>query len=232
MIQSIKRVFDILEYISSNGNLVRLNDIATALELKRTTVHNFLNSLKELGYIEQDELSPRYRVTPKMQYLMASNVNINSLKLEMRPILEQITVETGETAYLSIQMGMYFRHELISEPNSAIKISLELNKDFEMLHTAIGKIFMAHSQHLKNVLFDKLDSDERKKLETELVLVKQNDCAYDLEEYEKDLNCVAVPLRDHEKIIGVIGVSGPAFRFKDKETNRAIEIIKRLIDSK
>ena len=47
MIQSVKRAFDILEYITQNGNLVRLNDIASALELQNTTVHNFLNTLKE-----------------------------------------------------------------------------------------------------------------------------------------------------------------------------------------
>ena len=63
MIQSVKRVFEILEYISQNGNLVRLSDIANALQIQKTTAHNFLNSLKELGYVEQDELSPRYRLT-------------------------------------------------------------------------------------------------------------------------------------------------------------------------
>lgn len=229
MIQSIKRAFDILEYISSNGNMVRLNDIAAALNLKKTTVHNFLYSLKELGYIEQDELSPRYRVTPKIQYLMAPDVNYNSIKARMRPVLEQITLATNETAYLSVQMGMYFRHELISEPNSAIKISLELNKDFEMMRTAIGKIFMANSSHLRNVLLNKLEGAERQKLEKELELVVQNDFAYDFEEYEKDLNCIAVPLRENNRIIGAVGVSGPAFRFKKAEMDSTIELVNKYI---
>ncbi|RZK13157.1 MAG: MarR family transcriptional regulator, partial [Flavobacterium sp.] len=57
MIQSLKRTFDILEYIATNGNLVRVNDISQALGLQKTTVHNFLTSLKELGYVEQDELT-------------------------------------------------------------------------------------------------------------------------------------------------------------------------------
>lgn len=65
MIQSVKRTFDILEYIATNGNTVRLNDIAQALGLQKTTVHNFLAGLKELGYVEQDELTPRYRITSK-----------------------------------------------------------------------------------------------------------------------------------------------------------------------
>ncbi len=232
MIQSIKRVFDILEYIASNGNLVRLNDIATALDLKKTTVHNFLNSLKELGYIEQDELSPRYRVTPKLQYLVAPNTDHNSLKAKMRPILEKITQSTNETAYLSVQMGMYFRHELISEPNSAIRISLELNKDFQMMRTAIGKIFMANSPHLRNVLLSKLEPSERKKLENELEAVAQNDFAYDFEENEKDMHCIAIPLRENNRIIGVVGVSGPAFRFQKAAMDKAIELIRELLKIK
>ncbi|WP_413614441.1 helix-turn-helix domain-containing protein [Flavobacterium sp. N2469] len=51
MNQSVKKTFQILEYIASNGNFVRLNDVAQALALKKNTAHGFLDSLKELGYL-------------------------------------------------------------------------------------------------------------------------------------------------------------------------------------
>lgn len=225
MIQSVKRAFDILEYITQNGNLVRLNDIANALELQNTTVHNLLHTLKELGYVEQDELSPRYRVTTKMQCLYPPPVSVSVLKNTLRPTLEKITELTNETSYLSVQMGTYFRHELISEPERSVKISLELNKDYEMTRTAIGKVFMAHSEHLQNTLLKNLDEPVQKKLQQELSEILKNGYALDLEEYEPDLNCAAIPYYQGNRVVAVLCVSGPAFRYRLPEMLKAIEIM-------
>lgn len=225
MIQSVKRTFDILEYISQNGNLVRLNDIAHALQLQKTTVHNFLNTLKELGYVEQDELSPRYRLTSKLQDLYVPVSTIPILKNKLRPALEQITKQTGETSYLSVQMGTFFRHELISEPRRSVRISLELNKDFGMLKTAIGKVFMANSVHLQNALLENLPETEKLKLVSELKQILNLNYALDLEEFETDLNCVAIPIKEQQRVVAVLGVSGPAFRFGKEEMLNAVKIL-------
>lgn len=225
MIQSVKRTFDILEYISQNGNLVRLNDIAHALQLQKTTVHNFLNTLKELGYVEQDELSPRYRLTSKLQDLYVPVSTIPILKNKLRPALEQITKQTGETSYLSVQMGTFFRHELISEPRRSVRISLELNKDFGMLKTAIGKVFMANSVHLQNALLENLPETEKLKLVSELQQILNLNYALDFEEFEPDLNCVAIPIKEQQRVVAVLGVSGPAFRFGKEEMLNAVKIL-------
>lgn len=228
MIQSVKRAFDILEYITQNGNLVRLNDIANALNLQNTTVHNFLNTLKDLGYVEQDELTPRYRVTTKLQCIYPPSASVSLLKSQLRPILEQITALTNETSYLSVQMGTYFRHELISEPDRSVKISLELNKDYGMLRTAIGKVFMVHSEHLQATLMKNMEEADRESLKKEIAEIQQNGYALDLEQFEPDLNCAAIPYYSNNRVVAVLGVSGPAFRFKLPEMLQAITIMNSL----
>lgn len=102
MNQSVKKTFQILEYIASSGNFVRLNDVAKALDLKKNSVHSFLDSLKQLGYLEQDEVSPRYRITSKLECLYAPLLSVNELKSELRPILEKITQLTNESSYLAV----------------------------------------------------------------------------------------------------------------------------------
>lgn len=232
MIQSVKRSFDILEYIVQNGNIVRLNDIADALELQNTTVHNFLNTLKDLDYVEQDDESPRYRVTEKMRYLQSTENNIAILKRHLRPLLKEISSLTGETAYLSVQLGSYFRHELKCEPKRAVKISLQLGKEFDMLKTAVGKIFMAHSSHLKNTLCRNLDNKSTARIHNALDDVLATGRSFDLEEYEKDLNCVALPIFYNNRLVATVGISGPAYRFKLQEMNEAFSIATRLINEK
>jgi DNA-binding IclR family transcriptional regulator len=229
MIQSVKRTFDILEYIAANGNLVRLNDIAQSLGLQKTTVHNFLVGLKELGYVEQDELTPRYRITSKIGYLDFSDIPYYKLRSDLKPIMEELTAQSKETCFMAIQMGSYFRYEWKCEPNRSLRISLELGKEFEMKHTAIGKVFMAYSPHLSNSIYKGLTEIEISFLEKEMQDIRDRGYALDLEEYEKELNCVAVPYFYKDRIISVIGISGPAHRFGIKEMETTAELVKSLI---
>lgn len=229
MIQSVERSFQILEYIAFNGNFVRLNDIADSVGLKKTTVHNFLNTLKELGYIEQDELTPRYRITYKFQCLYSPDVSLFQIKKELKPVLESITEVTGETSYLAVQMGSYFRHELKCEPNRSIRISLELGKEYEMTTTAIGKIFLSYSDYLQASLIKFQDDSFHEALRQDVVQIKKNGYALDIEQYEPDLNCVAVPVFHQRKVIAVVCVSGPSYRFGEKEISFTLTKLEEML---
>lgn len=230
MIQSVKKVFEILDYIAANGNLVRLNDIATALALKNTTVHNFLNTLKELGYVEQDELSPRYRITSKINELYLPEKSLFQIKSELKPLIEKLSGDTGETAYLAVQLGSYFRYEYKCEPSKCVRISLELGREFEMKYTAIGKVFMAYSPHLSKIFLEEMCDGNVTAFLAELSRIRENGYALDFEEYEKDLNCLAVPYLCNGRILAVIGVAGPACRFYQDEMVKICERITFLLD--
>jgi IclR family KDG regulon transcriptional repressor len=217
MNQSVKKTFEILEYIASNGNFVRLNDVAQALDLKKNTAHGFLDSLKQIGYLEQDDLSPRYRITSKLECLFVPSFSLNELKTELRPILEKITNLTHESSYLAIQMGSYYRHELKCEPNRAVKITLNMGKDYEMATTAIGKSFLAYSEHLHSNLRKQYSEQDFQLIESEIKSINKAGYALDIQAYDPDLNCVAMPIFYKNKPIAVLCVSGPSFRFKEKQ---------------
>ncbi|MGH1517032.1 IclR family transcriptional regulator [Chryseobacterium sp. JK1] len=228
MIQSVQKTFQILEYIASNGNFTRVNDVAKALDMEKTTVHGFIKSLKELGYLEQDELSPRYRITSKLECLYAPAFSIIDLKKELRPILENITAATHESSYLAVQMGYYYRHELKCEPNRSVKITLNMGKDYEMSTTAIGKAFLAYSEHLQRGLKDL--SDENHLITQEINSIKENGYALDLGAYDPDLNCVAMPIFLKNKVIAVLCVSGPSYRFMHGQFTTTLKTMHLLLE--
>ncbi|TCC94703.1 IclR family transcriptional regulator [Pedobacter hiemivivus] len=227
MIQSVQRTFQILEYIAANGNFIRVNDVAKALELEKTTVYGFIKSLKELGYLEQDEMSPRYRITSKLECLYAPPFSLIELKQELRPILEKITAATLESSYLAIQMGYYYRHELKCEPNRAVKITLNMGRDYEMNTTAIGKAFLAYSEHLQRNLFD--SQNDQSALTAEVANIKQIGYALDIGAYDPDLNCVAMPIFFKNKVIAVLCVSGPSYRFKREQFIETLKVMNILL---
>jgi IclR family KDG regulon transcriptional repressor len=215
--------------MAANGNFVRVNDVAKALELEKTTVYGFINSLKQLGYIEQDEVSPRYRITQKLECLYVPTFSVFELKHELRPILEKITEMTQESSYLAVQMGSYYRHELKCEPNRAVKITLNVGKDYEMETTAIGKAFLAYSEYLQHSIIKTSESGELSILEKEIKEIKNSGYALDIQQYDPDLNCVALPIFLKNKPIAVLCVSGPSYRFKDPEFKATIHIIDKLL---
>ncbi|MDH5826323.1 IclR family transcriptional regulator [Sphingobacterium faecium] len=229
MVQSVKRTMEILLYISQNGNMVRLQDVADHLQVEKSTAHNLIKSLLELGYVVQDELTPRYQLTDKMYMLIPPKASIHLLKQYYRPILQQITALTQETSYLSIQMGTYIRHEFKCDPERRVRISLELGKEFVLLNSAIGNVFMAYSEHLRDSIMRSLNEEESKQLAEKLDKVVQNGYAEDYERLEKELNCIAVPVFENKRIVAVIGVSGPAFRFKEEEMMKAVAIVKQFV---
>ena len=229
MIQSVKRTMEILLYMAQNGNKVRLQDIAQHLQIEKTTAHHFLKSLLELGYVDQDELSPRYRLSDKMHMLMPPEISVLSLKQRFKSVLQEITDRTGETSYLTVQMGSYIRHELKCDPDRNVRISLELGKEFTVMNSAIGNVFMAYSDHLREHILRTLGEEEKIQFEKRLESVTSNGYADDFERMEKELNCIAVPVFEQKRLVAAIGVSGPAFRFTEEEMQKAIHVIQEYL---
>ena len=225
MNQSVKKTFQILEYIASNGNFVRLNDVAQAVDLKKNTVHGYLDTLKQLGYLEQDDISPRYKISSKIESLQVPSFSVNTLKQELRPVLERISNLTKESSYLAVQMGSYYRYELTCEPNRAVKITLNMGKDYEMTTTAIGKCFLAYSHHLQESLRKQHAEGDFAAIEEEVSTIVKTGYALDVEAYDPDLNCVAIPIFFKNKPIAVLCVSGPSFRFKEPQFLESLRIM-------
>lgn len=226
MIESVKRTVEIMQYIAQNGNQVRLKDVAEHLQIGKTTAHHFLKSLLELGYLEQDELSPRYRLSDKVQLLIPPQVAPHILKQRFRPILQKIMELTGETTYLTIQMGTHIRHELKCEPERNVRISLELGKEFTVMNSAIGNVFLAYSEHLRQHILRSLSPEEEEQLNQRLKTVVSQGYASDFERLEKELNCIALPVFDQKRLVAAIGISGPAYRFQTAEMMKSVNIIK------
>ncbi|KPH14759.1 IclR family transcriptional regulator C-terminal domain-containing protein [Chryseobacterium sp. ERMR1:04] len=124
-------------------------------------------------------------------------------------------------------MGYYYRHELKCEPNRAVKITLNMGRDYEMKTTAIGKSFLAYSEHLQHNLSN--SKDEQCALISELINIKQIGYSLDIQAYDPDLNCVAMPIFFKNKVIGVLCVSGPSYRFKQEQFIETLKIMNRLL---
>ena len=62
LIQSIERATAILEIIAQEGGAARLQHIAEHTKLGKTTAHNLLKTLDELGYVHRRAGDTRYHL--------------------------------------------------------------------------------------------------------------------------------------------------------------------------
>ena len=68
MVQSLLKAIDILRLIAGSENGMRLNEIAEAFDMKKTTVHNLIRTLRARGFLEKDS-SNRFIPGPAVQEL-------------------------------------------------------------------------------------------------------------------------------------------------------------------
>lgn len=101
-----------------------------------------------------------------------------------------------------------------------------MGKDFTVMNSAIGSVFLAYSEHLRQHILRSLSAKEEEQLNQRLNTVISQGYKSDFERLEKELNCIALPVFDQKRLAAAIGLSGPAYRFQTAEMMKAVNIIK------
>jgi IclR family transcriptional regulator, KDG regulon repressor len=147
MIQSLDRAFKILELMNTlecaRKGLGGL-EISKQLGLKHPTVHNFLKSLTELGYIQQDPDTSKFRLADKAQELGMNMIHNESLLLCAKPHLKALTEKIGETSLLILLDNDHRHTVLIEECNKPYRITATSTIDQNFYGTSTGRILLAN----------------------------------------------------------------------------------------
>jgi DNA-binding IclR family transcriptional regulator len=102
---AVAKSFRILESLSVARGPVRLSTLAADLELQKSTVHRVLAELVELGYVEQEAGSGRYRPTLRTWELGTAVVADLPIKQVASTTLQDLHAATGETVSLVVRSG-------------------------------------------------------------------------------------------------------------------------------
>ena len=104
-VQSIDRVFDIVEALSNHSHGMTLTDLSAEVGLHVSTTHRLLAALTARGYVQKDIETGKYRLTLKMFEVgsrAACGVNLVSIA---RPYLERLAEFSGEAVHLVARLG-------------------------------------------------------------------------------------------------------------------------------
>jgi len=114
---------------------------------------------------------------------------------------------------------MYLAKE---ESSQTIRMISYVGKRAPLYCTALGKVLLAYipEEERKKILGEKMlprltenTITDKRELEKELDKVKEQGFALDREENEKDVRCIAAPIRNYQgEVIAAISISSPIFR--------------------
>ena len=106
---SLVRGLAVLSSFSEDHPLLGITELATKLQLNKSTVHRYVHTLKTLGYLEQDAKTRKYRLGIRVVDLGLAVLSGMELRQIALPYLEELATEFGHT----VNMSVLDRNEII-----------------------------------------------------------------------------------------------------------------------
>jgi IclR family transcriptional regulator, pca regulon regulatory protein len=145
--RSLERGLAILSSFNSDRSLIGVSELSRDLDLSRSTAHRYIATLAQLGYLQQDRESKRYRLGPKVLDLGFSAINSMDVREISAPHLQQLSDETGYTVNLAILDDVdvvYIERCRSARPGQReIDLNLHVGARLPAYCTAMGKAILA-----------------------------------------------------------------------------------------
>jgi DNA-binding IclR family transcriptional regulator len=224
-VAAIERAIGVLEALADEGGELGTNELARRTGVNASSVSRVLATLSAGGYVEHVEETGRYRLG--LRLLQLGNVVLGNLDLRQvaRPHLEELVLETGETATLSVPGERDAVTVDFVQSGSSVQSVARLGRPSVAHATATGKALLAFggvplpTGSLER--FTPRTLTDPHKLATAVERVRAQGWAEAAGEREHDLNAVAAPIFGAEgRLAGILGLQGPGGRF-DRPARRA-----------
>jgi DNA-binding IclR family transcriptional regulator len=219
-VKSGTKLFNIIETVQKLED-PRLIDIATHLDFPKSTVHNHLGTLKENGYLKEED--GVYDLTLKfLDHGIYAKQRLRITHLS-EGILEQLAEDTNEAAWLMIEERGFVVGVEKALGERGVQTSGRIGRHTRFHYHAPGKAILAHlspdrvdeilakqglPQKTEHTITDRLS------LEEELSEVREEGVAFDVGEAIDGIRSVAAPVICDDTVEGAIGVVGPKNRLR------------------
>jgi DNA-binding IclR family transcriptional regulator len=239
-VQSLGRAFAILEEVARHREGIGLAELSKRVGLHNSTTFHLAKTMVSLGYIRQERDSKRYRVGRPLFALAASSLDEIEMVNLATPVLEDLSRDTGESSHFAVRMG-----------DAVVVIARTSGPGAFQLTDRVGVVRPAHCTALGKVILAALRPDQLERflarvelkpsteksiteipgLLREIEEVRRAGIAFDDGEFNLEVRCVAVPVKDFTgQTIGALGISGPIWRLSIQALQSRAKIVQAAAD--
>lgn len=239
-IQVIERMVTLLDVLAHHHDAVSLKQLSRETGLHPSTAHRILGAMTSSGFVERAEPGA-YRLGIRLLELgniVKSRINIREIAL---PFMQALHGQIGE----SVNLGVRHDDEIIyvertSSGRSSVRVVHLVGARAPLHATAVGKLFLVEDglQKLREYArrtglpgFTPTSLTTVTALEREVERARRHGIAFDNEEIEPGLRCIAAGVRDDSgELVAGLSVSAPVERHSPdwatmvKETAEAISL--------
>ena len=230
MASSVK-MFRVLEYLCQEGPAKAVT-MSKNLDLNKSSVHRFLNSLIDMGYVVQDPESNLYSAGLKIYEMGAQVKNRLGISKIAAPILRRLQVEVNEAVNLGVlQNNEMLTLERFTPDDMSVKIVVKAK--LPAYCTALGKILLAHveEERLDNYLattelkaFTSRTITDAEKFKQKIAEIRALGMAVDNRELDENILSIATPVRDENgSVIAGMSVTASPQRLSGETLENAKE---------
>jgi DNA-binding IclR family transcriptional regulator len=228
-IQSIERAAAILRLLSGRRRL-SLIELTGELGLPKGTVYGMLRTLVQVGFVEQDPESGKYRIGATLLHLGSSYLDGNELRTRALNWSDWLAARSRESVRIgTMHNGQVLVVHHVFRPDDSPQ-ALEVGTLLPAHASAMGKVLLAHNPYLVTELSKKTQLaritsatiTDPYQLTAELEEVRDRGWAAEIEELIAGEASCAAPIRDRRGAsVGAIAVSGPVERLCERGEPRA-----------
>ncbi|QMU96587.1 IclR family transcriptional regulator [Microbacterium esteraromaticum] len=235
-VQSVERVFELLELVTDAGGDVTLSELASSTDLPLPTIHRLLRTLVSLGYARQLP-NRRYALGPRL--IRIGEGASRQFGALARPQLKGLVDQLGESANMAVLDGNMVVYVAQVPSLHSMRMFTEVGRRAHTHDTGVGKAILAQlpDDTVRSIVtragmptpteFSIGDVDA---LIAELDRIRERGYAIDDQEQEIGVRCFSMAVPDAPTPTAV-SVSGPISRVDDAFGDRAVPMLRKAAEA-
>jgi DNA-binding IclR family transcriptional regulator len=234
-ITSVQRCLRLLSLFAEALDGLSASEVAKQSGLPVSTVHRFLVNLENAGFLAYNSSGGKYQLgigSFSIGHAAMAQLDVRRLSL---PHLQKLNQETRETIHLTVRHGLSAVYvEKLDSPEK-LRIFSHVGGSVPLYCTAVGKIMLAYlsekeqAETLRQIELRPQTANtisNAKELERHLERVRRNGYAFDLEEHEAHIRCVAAPIWDPSGAVKAsLSLTAPVLRMPLSRLRKLVPVI-------
>jgi IclR family acetate operon transcriptional repressor len=233
-ITSVQRCLRLLSLFAQAADGLSASDVARQSGLPASTVHRFLVNLENAGFLAYGSAGKYHLGISSFSIGHAALAQLDIRRLSY-PYLQALNQATRETIHLTVRHGLSAVYvEKLDSPEK-LRIFSHIGGSVPLYCTAVGKVLLAYLppkeleatvRQIELRRFTPNTISDPAELERHLRRVGKNGYAFDLEEHEAHIRCVAAPIWDPRGAVNAsLSVTAPAVRMSLQRLRKLVPLI-------
>lgn len=218
---TLGKAMAVLEIVAAADEPMRFTDILRLSDQPRGTLHRQLSNLVEEGLLSLNR-DHSYALGIRLLKFASKAWAGNEFRTIAEPHLRRLHEQTGETVHLGVLRGLDVIYLDKVESRQAVRMYSQIGNASPVYCTGVGKAALSClpeaelSRLLPRMTFHRFTDHTLTgvaELSAELADIRRTGTAFDREEHELGIRCVAAPIHSADRsFVAGVSVTGPAYR--------------------